>query len=311
MQDASSVWVWCPPLLTVGVLLCVFYLQCCTRKKFVFEVESTTAEMQAELAKEAREQCTNDNVQVSSLSSISLAMCVPFRGRQDRILTEEGKVSVSEVGGKGLSLLKMSQVPGIKVPMGFVLPVSFFEEWTNNVRESAEFREFLEAASQASHSTSTSSVVKTACQKLKAICLSQKFSVQMRAAVLAGLEHIYDNEEGKSFLVAVRSSSPEEDLVGFSFAGGYETVLGVRAEVECLQNATAQVFASCYDERVFVYKVAQGFHEAAKNPQIAVVIQQQVDARAAGVAFSLHPVCNDQDVALITACYGLGESCLG
>jgi hypothetical protein len=28
-------------------------------------------------------------------------------------------------------------------------------------------------------------------------------------------------------LFAVRSSSPEEDLVGASFAGGYDTILGV------------------------------------------------------------------------------------
>ena len=53
-----------------------------------------------------------------------------------------------------------------------------------------------------------------------------------RANVEAALTAMSSEGAGgaPSFL-AVRSSSPEEDLAGMSFAGGYETVLGVRAEV--------------------------------------------------------------------------------
>ena len=90
---------------------------------------------------------------------------------------------------------------------------------------------------------------------------------------------------GKMSLLAVRSSSPEEDLEGASFAGGYETSLGVTEAG--LETAVRHSFASCLDERVFVYKQEHGF--AVDRPRIAVIVQQQIAADASGVAFSLKP----------------------
>ena len=44
------------------------------------------------------------------------------------------------------------------------------------------------------------------------------------------------------------------------------------------------------------------------QPRIAVIVQQQIDADSAGVAFSLNPLNNCFDEAVIDANYGLGES---
>ena len=41
-------------------------------------------------------------------------------------------------------------------------------------------------------------------------------------------------------------------------------------------------------------------------PQIAVVIQCQIASEMAGVGFSLNPINNDYDEAVIDANYGLG-----
>ena len=65
-------------------------------------------------------------------------------------------------------------------------------------------------------------------------------------------------------------------------------------------------FASCFDHRVFVYKQQHGFN--VLDPQIAVIVQQQVNSQVAGVAFSLNPLNNDYDEAVIDANWGLGES---
>jgi len=53
-------------------------------------------------------------------------------------------------------------------------------------------------------------------------------------------------------LLAVRSSSPEEDLEGASFAGGYKTILG--ATKDNLNVSILSAFISCLDKRVFAYK---------------------------------------------------------
>jgi pyruvate,water dikinase len=105
-------------------------------------------------------------------------------------------------------------------------------------------------------------------------------------------------------LLAVRSSSPEEDLEGASFAGIYETVLGVTGDG--LESAVKTCFASALDERVVAYKKMSGFDPL--DPKIAVIIQKQIASEVAGVAFSLNPVNNSYDQCVINANFGLGET---
>ena len=44
------------------------------------------------------------------------------------------------------------------------------------------------------------------------------------------------------------------------------------------------------------------------SPRIAVIVQQQIASEVAGVGFSLNPLTNDYDEAVIDANWGLGES---
>lgn len=204
--------------------------------------------------------------------------------------------AILEVGGKALSLIQMTQ-KGFPVPPGFVLPVSFFEPWFQELAVNPEWQ-----AAQ----TSSGPALKQATQVLQARCQELAFTPQQQAAIqqaTVDLVKLLPAGQGAPFF-AVRSSSPEEDLENASFAGGYETTLGVT--VEMLDRAIRHSFASTLDERVFLYKRAHGI--STGHLRIAVVIQQQVDADSAGVAFSLNPLNNCYDEALINANYGLGET---
>ncbi|MFO8059665.1 MAG: PEP/pyruvate-binding domain-containing protein, partial [Bacillota bacterium] len=110
--------------------------------------------------------------------------------------------------------------------------------------------------------------------------------------------------EETPLLMAVRSSSPQEDLEGVSFAGGYVTTLGVTEDE--LVEAIRASFASCFDERVVLYKREHEF--AVDDPRIAVIVQRQVSSDASGVAFSLNPANNCFDEVVINSNFGLGES---
>jgi phosphoenolpyruvate synthase/pyruvate phosphate dikinase len=94
--------------------------------------------------------------------------------------------------------------------------------------------------------------------------------------------------------LAVRSSAVGEDAADRSAAGQYETVLGVTRET--LSAAVAQVRAST--ERARAY---------GADDDVAVVIQRQVPATRAGVAFSRDPV-TDADEVLIECALGGGEA---
>ena len=109
---------------------------------------------------------------------------------------------------------------------------------------------------------------------------------------------------GEDATCAVRSSSPEEDLETASFAGCYETVLGVKPAD--LEEAVRACFVSCLDERVALYKMRHGLE--THRPRIAVLVQRQVESDVSGVGFSLNPVTNDYDEAVIDASFGLGET---
>ncbi len=104
--------------------------------------------------------------------------------------------------------------------------------------------------------------------------------------------------KGKTF--AVRSSSPEEDLEGTSFAGMYETYLGTKRDQ--LTQTIAKAFASCFDFRVMEYKKQNGMD--LEGTSIAVVIQRQIASDVSGVGFSLNPLNNCYDEVVINASFG-------
>ena len=198
---------------------------------------------------------------------------------------------ISEVGGKAHSLIMMTHA-GLTVPNGFVCGADFFSDWTDQVEASKEWGQLQSAIAEGQPLTAHTAAIKTFIQTLQ-------LSDAQEEAVNDSLKAL---KEGS--LYAVRSSSPEEDLAGSSFAGIYETVLGV--EKQGIKDAVLQVFLSAFDERVFVYKKAKGF--LLGKVKIAVAVMEQINSDTAGVGFSVNPINNDYDEATINANYGLGES---
>lgn len=100
--------------------------------------------------------------------------------------------------------------------------------------------------------------------------------------------------------VAVRSSAVGEDGVDQSFAGQYDTVLGVDS-VDAFAAAVRRCAESVDSQRASAYS---GHCTATMN----VVVQQMVDARAAGVVFTADPASGRRDLMVIDAVAGLGEA---
>ncbi len=101
---------------------------------------------------------------------------------------------------------------------------------------------------------------------------------------------------------AVRSSATAEDGSEHSFAGQFETFLRVGAG-----EVAARVVAvrdSANRENVRRYRQEHGIDGDVST---AVIVQQMVDARAAGVAFSADPVSGRRRIAVVSATRGTGE----
>lgn len=100
--------------------------------------------------------------------------------------------------------------------------------------------------------------------------------------------------------VAVRSSATGEDGAAQSFAGQYDTVLGVDSP-EAFAAAVRRCAVSIGSERAASYG-------GAESVEMHVVVQQMVDARAAGVVFTADPATGRRDLMVIDAIAGLGEA---
>lgn len=101
---------------------------------------------------------------------------------------------------------------------------------------------------------------------------------------------------------AVRSSASDEDGLGNSYAGMFETYLYV-AKDELIDKVVA-VVASARSQRVQDYRRQNGVVGVLG---IAVIIQEMVSSEVSGVAFGINPVTGDVHENVVSAVFGLGE----
>lgn len=107
--------------------------------------------------------------------------------------------------------------------------------------------------------------------------------------------------------VAVRSSAAAEDLDGSSFAGLFDTVLGVVGE-QSLEQAVARVWRSAGAGEIEEYRARMGVVEPTR---MAVLVQAMVTPDAAGVCFGADPLTGDRNTRVVAAVRGLGDSLVG
>ena len=205
-------------------------------------------------------------------------------------------MEVSLVGGKAASLARLHG-GGFQVPEAGLLTTHFFAEWIAEITSAPEWQDIPDLLINADGFNTGE--VEARCSAL----LEHASRLEMDLAQRKALDEIADRFESGVF--AVRSSSPEEDLAGASFAGLYESVLNV--SIDGLAAAVRHCFAYCFDVRLLVYKAKRNLDPL---PRFAAFVQRQVASDASGVAFSLNPHNNDFDEAVVNATKGLGDKLL-
>jgi pyruvate, water dikinase len=103
--------------------------------------------------------------------------------------------------------------------------------------------------------------------------------------------------------VAVRSSAVAEDAADASFAGVQDTYLWIQG-AEAVVDAVRRCWASYFNDEAVAYRAGH----SGSAPGMSVAVQVMVDARAAGVMFTLNPVTGDPSCVAIEASYGLGTT---
>jgi phosphohistidine swiveling domain-containing protein len=213
-------------------------------------------------------------------------------GNDNLYCIEAGNVACTRtIGAKARSLQQLKAL-GLPVPAGYILASGFFQPWFDLIQRFPSWD---------ARRTGNRERWPALCAEIRADAADLPFSdLQLQTmAALCGRLAVH----GPAQRFAVRSSSPDEDAAGASFAGLYETELGILAAG--MEAAIRRCFAACLDYRVFAYKSA---HDMDMKPSLALIVQVQIDSDVAGVGFSLNPLTNDFDESAIDANWGLGES---
>jgi phosphoenolpyruvate synthase/pyruvate phosphate dikinase len=175
---------------------------------------------------------------------------------------------VSHVGGKAVGLGSLLRV-GQRVPASFVVTAGAYREYLGSQ--------------------------------------SRELTPQLRAAIVSAYAALCE-PPGTDVPVAVRSSATVEDSAEASWAGQFQTFLGVSGAAEVLTKVE-ECWDAALDPHVGAYRV--GHQLSADDGGVAVIVQELVDARAAGVMFTQHPETGDRSLIVIESSHGLGEAVVG
>ena len=208
-----------------------------------------------------------------------------------RTLAELSRDDIDTAGGKGANLGELIRA-GLPVPPGFVITTDAYRAFVQDTGIGASIQQL---AAELINGAETDLA-----GQIAALFSRGSISADLGAEITRAYRQLGENAP-----VAVRSSATAEDLPDASFAGQQETYLNVRGP-DHLLDAVRDCWASLWTARAMTYRSRQSIDSEAVA--LAVVVQQMVEAQAAGVMFTANPSSGARDEAVISAAWGLGES---
>ncbi len=208
---------------------------------------------------------------------------------------DDPAATLEHVGGKGASLARLAAA-GLPVPPGFHITTAAYRSF---VTENGLQEQILGTVSAVTADQPTS--LEEASSKIGRMFAQGS----MPAEIATAIRQAYVALGGDDLAVAVRSSATAEDLPDLSFAGQQETYLNMRGEAMVL-DAIKRCWASLWTARAIGYRARSGI--AHEEVRLAVVVQELVQADAAGILFTANPLTGERDQVMINAAWGLGEA---
>jgi phosphoenolpyruvate synthase/pyruvate phosphate dikinase len=208
---------------------------------------------------------------------------------------EIDETQVAVVGGKGAHLGELSRIEGVRVPPGFCVTADAFRRIlaeAPSIDDRLRRLSCLTPDDREAIRTLSGEIRRT----LEGLAIPDDVTAAI-ARALAGL--------GEQAAYAVRSSATAEDLPTASFAGQQDTYLNVVGPAAILEHVS-RCWASLFTERAVTYRLRNGFDHS--TVRMAVVVQQMVFPRVAGILFTADPVTSNRKVSSVEASFGLGEA---
>jgi pyruvate, water dikinase len=222
----------------------------------------------------------------------------------DEIAPDE---AVGVCGAKMGRLAELLQA-GVSLPKGFTVTVEAFRRhW-----DQTGLDEVADAALAGLVADSKAEAAEVEPAKIEAAASAVRAELagrQLGADLAALIGDAYEELSSRCFEInvptAVRSSAIGEDSGTASFAGIFDTYLGVSGPDRVL-DAVRRCWASLFSTRAVAYRLRTETRH--RDMPMAVGVVELIHARASGVAFSAHPVTGKTDRIVIETSWGWGEA---
>jgi pyruvate, water dikinase len=213
-------------------------------------------------------------------------------------LKELGTEHNNLVGKKCANLGELTKA-GFHVPPGFALAVGAYDRFMKETAVTTLLLDFLKSFNADPENVADTPKFEAASMELRRVVESIKMPADMEETIkryyselcrLAGRENLY---------VATRSAGP------VSHPGQYETYLNVTGADDVVKNVI-RVWSSTFNTRSVIARARLGL--PLHYDPIGVAVLTMVDAKAAGVMFTVNPVNGDESKVAIEASFGFGEA---
>jgi len=211
----------------------------------------------------------------------------------------EPEAAIAAAGSKMGRLAELHRA-GVSVPQGFAVTVDAYRRHCAESGLDARIDAVLAGCGPADDAAA-----EAASEEIRALFAATPMSEALAAEIVDAYEELCLRCVDVNVPTAVRSSATGEDAADASFAGIFDTYLGVSGAHRVL-DAVRACWGSLFTARALAYRLRKGISHHAMP--IAVGVIELIHARASGVAFSVHPVTGKPDRVVLETSWGWGEA---
>jgi pyruvate,water dikinase len=201
-----------------------------------------------------------------------------------------------QVGEKMANLGEVTVRTDLKVPPAFVITASATRRFLS-AKVLAEINRRLQILDP----DDFDSLFKT-CEELRRIVRQTPLPADLEELIHLHYSRL-EKETHRGVKVAMRSSALGEDSAGVSFAGLYNSILGV--DKENLISAYKEVIAGKYGSKAIAYRRKRGYRH--EDIEMCVGCMVMIDALQSGVTYSIDPSGEERDTIRINAVAGMAR----
>ena len=216
--------------------------------------------------------------------------------RQIAWFEEFGKEDVETFGAKNANLGEMLR-RGFPIPPGFAISIDMYRRFVSETGAAEEMSCYVNSLSglKSKGITAFEKISKT----MQDIIHSKEMPLALKKEISSHYEELCHRIGIPDVAVSVRSAGTK------SRPGIFETYLNIRGVEEVLDKLK-RVWASAYTTRAIAFRITKDL--PVIGDELGVAILKMVNARSAGVGFTVHPGTGDDTRILLEGNWGVGGS---